>query len=116
MKKIFFYLLGLLAGLANGLFGSGGGMVTVPLLEKADISPRKAHATSIAIILPLCTISTILYFKTGHVTLKESIIFIPGGIAGSIAGALILKKINSNILKKIFAIILIIAGIRILYK
>ena len=40
--------------------------------------------------------------------------FIPYGIAGAVIGSLALKKISSDILKKIFAVIIVISGIRIL--
>ena len=48
---------GSITGLLNGLFGSGGGMVAVPLLEHSGLEPAKAHATSIAVILPLTALS-----------------------------------------------------------
>ena len=33
MKKVYLYILGAFVGAANGLFGSGGGIVAVPMLE-----------------------------------------------------------------------------------
>ena len=44
---------GALIGLLNGFFGSGGGILAVTLLQKQGLPSRQAHATSIAIILPL---------------------------------------------------------------
>lgn len=46
-------------------FGSGGGMIAVPMLEKGGSEAKKAHATSIAITLPLSIISGLVYFKGG---------------------------------------------------
>jgi len=44
-----------LAGIANGFFGGGGGMVLVPLLTaRCGLDQRRAFATSVAVILPLC--------------------------------------------------------------
>lgn len=63
MKKHFFCLTGAIAGLLNGLFGAGGGVAVVPLLEHAGIDTKKSHATSIAIIAPLSLISSLLYFQ-----------------------------------------------------
>ena len=46
---------GALAGLANGFFGGGGGMILVPLLtRRCGLDQRRAFATSVAVILPLC--------------------------------------------------------------
>lgn len=116
LKKLYIYLLGLVTGFANGIFGSGGGMIVVPLLEKADVEPQKAHATSIAIILPLSIISTFIYFRYGNFDIKDALKFIPGGIIGAIVGAIFLKKIPSKYLKKIFGIIIIVAGVRLLIR
>ena len=55
-KKSWRYALaGALAGLANGFFGGGGGSVLVPLLTRmCGLDQRRAFATSVAVILPLC--------------------------------------------------------------
>ena len=116
LKKIFYYILGLISGFANGLFGSGGGMIVVPMLEKADIEPQKAHATSLAIILPLSILSSIIYFNFGNFSFMEALKFIPGGIIGAIIGAIFLKKVPNILLKRIFGIIMIIAGVRLFLR
>ena len=54
-KKWRYALAGGLAGLTNGLFGGGGGSVFVPLLTGyCKLDQRRAFATSVAVILPLC--------------------------------------------------------------
>jgi uncharacterized membrane protein YfcA len=116
MKKLYLYFLGLITGIINGLFGSGGGMVVVPLLEKAELEPHKAHATSIAIILPLSIISAFFYLKSGSFELLSALKFIPGGIAGALLGCLFLRKVPTKLLKKIFGILIIIAGVRMLLR
>ena len=50
-------LAGGAAGIANGFFGGGGGMILVPLLvSRCGLTRRKAFATSVAVILPLCVL------------------------------------------------------------
>ena len=50
-----YWLCGALAGAANGFFGGGGGSVLVPLLTgRCGMDQRRAFATSVAVILPLC--------------------------------------------------------------
>ena len=47
------------AGLANGLFGGGGGMVLAPALTGwCHMEQKRALATCVAAILPLCLLST----------------------------------------------------------
>ena len=63
-KKLNIYaiLTGLAAGLINGIFGGGGGMIVVPMLvHLLKCLPKKAHATAILIILPLSLVSGIFY-------------------------------------------------------
>ena len=48
-------LAGAAAGLTNGFFGGGGGSVLVPMLTRVcGLDQRRAVATSVAVILPLC--------------------------------------------------------------
>ena len=50
--------IGLVTGFANGLFGSGGGTIVVPAMERfLGEEEHKAHATAIAVILPLSLLS-----------------------------------------------------------
>lgn len=116
MKKAYYYIVGLVAGLVNGIFGSGGGILVVPMLEYRNNEAKKAHATSIAIILALSAVSTILYFRSGNLDIKQGLMYIPGGIIGAVAGSLLLKKIPTKVLKAVFGIVLVASGVRILLK
>lgn len=114
IKKYFKYaMIGIATGLCNGLFGSGGGTIAVPSMEMVlGVEEHKAHATAIAIILPLTLISIFFYIRNHFVdwnlTWQASI----GGIVGGYVGACILKRIPSGILRKIFGIFMIIAAVR----
>lgn len=113
-SKAYYYIVGSITGIANGLFGSGGGMLSVPLLENTGLEAKKAHASSIAITLPLSIISTVIYSFKGHIDYPLALKFIPLGLLGAILGSKLLKKISNKLLKKIFGVILIISGIRML--
>lgn len=109
--------IGFVAGICNGLFGSGGGIIAVPAMEKfLDIEERKAHATAIAIILPLTVISAVMYIYKGFfdfpLALKTSV----GGIVGGAIGAYLLKKIPAPWLRKIFGLFIIAAAVRMVIK
>lgn len=107
---------GFISGLLNGLFGSGGGLAAVPLLEALGTEPKKSHATSVAIIFVMSLISAIGYFLGGAVDLSLTLSFIPGGIIGVIFGSLALKSIDNSLLRRIFGALLIYSGIRIFLK
>ena len=67
-KSVFACLAGGAAvGAANGLLGGGGGMLAVPILEKAGLEERCAHATAIAVIAPASLVSGIVYLCSGLV-------------------------------------------------
>jgi len=109
--------LGMLTGLINGLFGSGGGTIIVPtMVFLLGIDDYKAHATAIAVILPLSIISTIIYTKYNVINYPIAFKIAVGGVIGSFFGAKLLNKIPINILRKVFGGLIIFASIRLLLK
>ena len=113
MKKIF---MGVICGLLNGLFGSGGGVAAVPLLEAAKLEAKESHATSVALIFVLSLATTISYFLGDKLDFAMAWSYIPYGLVGAIAGAVMLKKIPNSLLRRIFGVIILFAAFRILVK
>ena len=106
-------VIGIVSGFLNGMFGSGAGLAAVPLLEGfLKTEPKKAHATSIAIILPLSVLSVFLYHTNGHLNFVEALKYVPFGIIGALVGSFALKKFSNKFIKKTFAVLLIFAAIR----
>lgn len=100
-------------GLTNGFFGGGGGMICVPLLENIyKIDNKKSHATTLAIILPLSIVSSVIYFFENNLNFNDLIFITIGVVVGGVIGAVLLKKLNSKIIRIIFALVMVIAGIR----
>jgi hypothetical protein len=105
--------IGLVTGICNGLFGSGGGTILVPsMVFILGIEEHKAHATAILVILPLTILSTVIYYKSSYVDWQTTVKVMSGGIIGSIIGAKLLNRIPSSVLRKIFGAFMIIAAIR----
>lgn len=115
MKKFALMLGGAVTGLLNGLLGAGGGMVVVPILNKR-VEQRKAHATSVSIILPICIVSAISYLNSGTVTFSDVTPYLWWGVLGAVIGSWLLPRINETLLKKVFALLMIWAGIRLLMR
>ena len=115
-KKKFFIALafGILVGFINGFFGGGGGMIVVPLLAFLGLEEKKAHATAILSILPISIASAIVYILKNEVNFYELGFTTLGFVLGGIVGALLLKKANNKVLKFIFSLIMIAAGIKII--
>lgn len=106
-------LAGGAAGLVNGFFGGGGGMLLVPLLSRwLKLGDRKAFATSVAVILPLCALSSIIYLFRGGLELSAALPYLLGGAAGGILGGKLFKTVNMLWLRRGFALLILYAGIR----
>ena len=120
MKKTFksvkISILGVIVGFINGAFGAGGGLVCVPLLMKSGMKRKQAHANAVTIILAICIASAAGYLMAGRVKLTDCFIYLPGGLAGALTGTLILKKIKPDLIRRIFAVFMIWAGWRLIFK
>lgn len=114
-KKIALFFLGGIVGLLNGLFGGGGGVVGVPILEKVlGLDSKHSHATCLAVILPLSIVSSAFYVLFGEV---NSIAFLQVGLGvviGGVVGAFVLKFLPEKIIRTIFAVLLLAGGIRLI--
>lgn len=112
-KFLVISLTGLLTGFINGLFGSGGGTIAVPaMVFLLGIKEQTAHATAIAVILPLSIISSIIYFKNSFTDWNLTLTVSIGGMIGAYIGAKILNRFSESTLRKIFGISMIAAAIR----
>lgn len=107
---------GIVAGFFNGLFGSGGGTIIVPFLEKfLKLDPKKSHATAILIIFGFTLVSLIFYGFSN--TLDYSLAFKVsiGGVIGGFIGAKVLNKLSFASIHKIFGLFMIIAAVRMVF-
>lgn len=108
--------LSILTGFINGLLGAGGGMVAVPLLKKAGFSQKSAQENAIAVILPITLLSSIIYIMNGYVSVSDALPYIPGGLLGAFLGTRLMKKISNKWLRRIFALFMLYAGVRLLMR
>ena len=110
-------LCGAAAGVVNGLFGAGGGMVLVPLLIRfAKVEDKKAFSSAISIILPLCLISIFVYGMQKIFPISEALPYLIGGLAGGLLGGLLFRKVTPGFLHKIFGLIILWGGFRLLWN
>lgn len=108
-------LTGALVGFANGFWGGGGGMICVPILSQAIKLPeKKAHATTLLIMLPLSIASLIVYYVKGNLPLEEAWQIGIGFVIGGIIGAILLKLISNVWLGIVFSVVIIAGGIKML--
>lgn len=112
-RLIIIALLASVAGVVNGFLGTGGGIVLMLALSlvpaQTDDAVRDRFATVIAVILPLSLVSAFVYESSVELT-AASVYLIPG-ILGGITGALLLERVSVGFVKKLFAVMVIWAGI-----
>lgn len=114
-QSLLLAVCGLAVGLVNGLFGAGGGMLAVPVLTfAAGLSAKKAHATAIAVILPLCVISSAVYAFKGSFDYSVFPPVIIGVLVGGIIGALALKKASGTLVSFLFYGLMLFAGLKMM--
>ncbi|MGN1100106.1 MAG: TSUP family transporter [Christensenellales bacterium] len=103
---------GILIGAANGFFGGGGGMICVPVLKKTlEIEDKEAHATAIAVMLPLSVVSALIYILKGAFDSVGLWIGL-GVVGGGALGAFLLSKVSNKFVSMFFSLVVIAAGVK----
>ncbi len=115
-KKQIFRLGGIVTGFLNGLFGSGGGMIAVPILEYSGLDAKVAHATSIAVILPLTAISAGYYLFSGAVEVGDALPYLLGGLPGCLVGSKLLGKLSTTFITRMFGLLILFAAVRMWFR
>jgi uncharacterized membrane protein YfcA len=109
--RLFKWTVGGFVGGANSLFGGGGGMLAVPLLEKTGKRGKQAHATAILLILPISFLSFLLYFFSGEYDFSIAIPLALGSFVGGILGAKLLAVLPEKQIAIAFGILQVLSGI-----
>lgn len=113
-------IIGLLAGILSGVFGIGGGVIMVPLLIfLLGFNQYQAQGTSLAVLsVPVTFLAAYTYYKSGEdiVNWKYALIIAACFIVGGYFGSKIAVAINEQLLKKIFAVILLVVAIKMFFS
>ena len=108
-------IAGAAAGVANGCFGGGGGMVFLPILSRwGHLEQRKLYATCVGVIFPVCLVSAAIYVWRGGISFRDAIPYLMGGLVGGFLGGKLYGKVSTKFLKWLFAAFLFYAGVKYL--
>ncbi len=109
-------IAGMGAGILNGLFGAGGGLVLVPLLSAlTDLEQQDLFAISVAVLLPVCITSLLFSTGWGQFSLTQALPYLLGSAAGGILAATQGQKIPTLWLHRVLGILILWGGIRYLW-
>ena len=103
-------IAGTAAGLANGLFGGGGGILS----RWGGLSQRKLYATCVGVIFPVCLVSAAVYLFRGELSLLAALPYLAGGLVGGWIGGKLYGRVSVKWLKWLFAGFLFYAGVKYL--
>src|SRR6202012_589688 len=111
-----YLLLGLAVGVMSGIVGIGGGILIVPaLVYLFHMSQHKAQGTSIAALLaPVGFLAFWQYYKAGNADLKAGLLISLGFLFGGYFGGLWAQHIPEVALRRIFGIVVVTAGVKLL--
>ncbi|MEJ7797250.1 MAG: sulfite exporter TauE/SafE family protein [Solirubrobacteraceae bacterium] len=108
--------IGTMAGLFSGLFGVGGGVVIVPLLVLwCGFGERLATGTSLAAIVIIAGVATAVHVTYGNVLLREGILIGVPAVAGVLIGTELQQRIAPKAISLIFAALLAVVAIDMLF-
>ena len=115
-ETIILLVIGLAAGLLSGLLGIGGGILIIPMLVGfLGYTQKDAQGTSLGLLLlPIGILAVLNYYKAWHVNIKAVGMMVITFVIGSYISSKIAINIDDNILKKIFAVFLMIYALKLL--
>jgi hypothetical protein len=118
MQVVLAIVVGLAGGALGGLIGLGGGFIMVPLLVYLfHMGQHDAQGTSLAVLLPPVGILSVLqYWRAGHVQLAVALWAALGFLVGGWIGGAVAQAIGGATLRRVFAVILILAAIDLLRR
>ncbi len=107
--------LAVFVGIALGLLGGGGSILTVPLLAYvAGMEARHAIATSLLVVGATSAVAAITHARAGRVHWRIAVVFGLAAMAGAYAGGRLARFIPGTVLLVAFAVIMVLAGVAML--
>lgn len=114
--KYLHLLAGANAGAVNGLFGTGGGMLLVPMLTRSPaLREDEVFPASVAIILPICVVSLFLCDRADFPSFSDLLPYLLGSALGGVFCGLWGKKIPVLWLHRVLGVLILWGGVRCLF-
>ena len=112
MKFLKNAIIGICAGFITGFFSTGGGMIVLPaLIYFMKMDEKMARATTVFAILPMVVVATVFYYRDRCFDFGLGAKCAVGGVFGSFVGTRLLKKVSNKVLKVVFIVFLVYAGV-----
>lgn len=107
---------GLGAGLLNGLFGGGGGMVLIPGLSRlGNVEEAQLFPTSVLVMLPVSVLTLLLSVPQEGLPWTDALPYLGGSAVGGILAGLLGKRVPVLWLHRALGVMLLWGGVRYLW-
>lgn len=110
--------IGILAGILSGFMGVGGGVVMIPLMIVfLGYDQHEAQGMSLAVLaVPVTFLAAYNYHSSGHpINWKFALVIAVCFVIGGFVGSKFAVSINQEVLKKVFALVLVIAALKLFF-
>lgn len=111
---MFLILFALLIGLALGVFGGGGSLLTVALFVHEDIGAQAAIGTSLFVVALSAAAALIQHARAGHVRWRVGALFAGSGMIGAYAGGFAAGFIPATLLLLLLAAVMVASAVMML--
>ncbi len=113
-NAVIIVLIGTGAGLLSGMLGLGGAIVIIPsLVMFLGYSQQMAQGTAlIMMVLPVGALAAFQYYEKGFINVRAALVMATFFFVGGYFGAKFAVQIPQDILKKVFALLLVAIAIK----
>ena len=109
------FFLALLIGISLGALGSGGSIVTLPILVYvAGVAPKSAIGMSMAIVGGTSFLGCYFHWRRGNFRARPAIVFGSTGILGAYIGSTGTHLVSSPVLMLLFSLLMLVVGVRMI--
>ncbi len=105
------------SGVLSGLLGVGGGIFQVPALTLLCGLPMKAAAATSSFMIGVTAVaSAVIYYGRGYVSPSLAAACVIGVFLGSRLGVVVSGRVHGDLIRKAFAVVMVVIGVRLLAK
>jgi len=117
MMLAFALLLALAIGLSLGLLGSGGSIITLPVLVYVvGVPAHEAVGMSLVVVGGTSIVGSLLNARRGSFDWKAGAFFAVSGMVGAFVGAKFTHLVSALVLLLLFGVLMLVVGVRMLLK
>ena len=106
-----------IAGTLSGLLGIGSGVLKVLAMDSCMKVPFKVSTTTSNFMIGVTAVtSAVVYLQRGYIEPGIAFPIMVGVLAGAMSGAKLLKHLDVRVLRKIFAVAILLVALNMIYN